>query len=383
MKHQYPKAALVTLADAHYLEQAKQFFSSAYWNAGWKGDFVLLAHDIDDSRLTWFKDKGIFIYHCKPISTEKIGVFHHPPTVLSKFYVFTSYFKRWDKVLFFDGDIIVRASLDDLLSVKSFAAPAATGIDFKRELVNDGSEIYKEARKMARFNNSAFNSGVFAFDTRFLLSMPFDRLMRAYKRYKSISCYGEEGVMNIAFQGQWEKLPLPYNVYPGYMHMKYGINSKDLDAIVIHFVASTKPWINESPFYEEWSKSRAAAETMNLSMRRDPVKIWSDDEMCRYEKHMRGSLLRRVWGSIKLKTDARIGRVGMFMERRFNYLYRLLKRVLEMIWSLWYGVRRMMSLSFVVYKLDQSIGLVGIGINRVSPRLYHVLKRYAFKGFQR
>lgn len=39
---------LVTLADSSYLDQATQLFSSVYHNAGWRGDYMLLAHEIPE-----------------------------------------------------------------------------------------------------------------------------------------------------------------------------------------------------------------------------------------------------------------------------------------------------------------------------------------------
>ena len=89
------KNLLVTLADENYLERAKQLFSSVYWNAGWKGDYMLLAHEVPEEKLKWFRDKGILVKKCKAIYNKEIVGW--PTMVLSKFYLFTPYFKRWKK----------------------------------------------------------------------------------------------------------------------------------------------------------------------------------------------------------------------------------------------------------------------------------------------
>ena len=57
-------AVLVTLADKNYIDQAKQLFSSVYWNAGWKGDYMLLAHEVPEKDLNWFREKGILVKKC-------------------------------------------------------------------------------------------------------------------------------------------------------------------------------------------------------------------------------------------------------------------------------------------------------------------------------
>ena len=111
---------LATLADKNYIDQAKQLFSSVYFNAGWKGDYMLLSYEIPEEDLQWFRDKGILIKRCEPIYNQNIA--HLPPVVEGKFYLFSHELKKWQNIIFLDADIIVRASLDDLTRIKGFAA---------------------------------------------------------------------------------------------------------------------------------------------------------------------------------------------------------------------------------------------------------------------
>ena len=57
MNNKTKKNLLVTLAGKNYIKQAKQLFSSVYWNAGWKGDYMLLSYKIPEKELKWFKKK--------------------------------------------------------------------------------------------------------------------------------------------------------------------------------------------------------------------------------------------------------------------------------------------------------------------------------------
>ena len=102
------KDLLITLADENYIDQAKQLFSSVYWNAGWKGDYMLLAYNIPETDLKWFRNKGILVKECEAILTKSESCIGHAPfTTLSKFYLFTPEFKKWKNIIFLDGDIIV------------------------------------------------------------------------------------------------------------------------------------------------------------------------------------------------------------------------------------------------------------------------------------
>ena len=89
---------LVTLADKNYIQQAKQLFSSVYWNAGWKGDYLLLAHEIPEDELKWFTDKKFLVKKCTPLCDQKTGEFNYPPVIFDKFYLFTPEFKKWNNI---------------------------------------------------------------------------------------------------------------------------------------------------------------------------------------------------------------------------------------------------------------------------------------------
>ncbi|MDP8200613.1 MAG: hypothetical protein P9M11_00560 [Candidatus Tenebribacter burtonii] len=85
------KNLLVTLTDANYIEQAKQLFSSVYWNSGWKGNYMLLAHDVPDEKLIWFSEKEIIVERCSAFSDIK---FRRLTAAISKLLLFKSKFKE-------------------------------------------------------------------------------------------------------------------------------------------------------------------------------------------------------------------------------------------------------------------------------------------------
>ncbi len=177
------KNLLVTLADSNYVDQAKQLFSSVYWNAGWKGDYMLLAYDIPEKDLRWFRDKGILVRECEPILTEsEIRIGHAPLTTLSKFYLFTTEFKKWKNIVFLDGDIIVRGSLDTLVQTRGFAAvrilnmlrTSLKGQFHDRNRSNN--HLFKELESQCDLRRPAFNSGVMAFNTDIISENDFQNL---------------------------------------------------------------------------------------------------------------------------------------------------------------------------------------------------------------
>jgi lipopolysaccharide biosynthesis glycosyltransferase len=153
------KSLLVSLADENYIDQAKQLFSSVYFNAGWQGDYMLLAHEIPEEKLKWFRNKGILIKECKPLFEGKLES-EHPTTVLCKFYIFTPEFKKWDNIVFLDADMIVRHSIQKLSKVKGFYAT----VDFNNSLLE--KQFHKNIPNNLLFNKLSknFNLNKYAFN---------------------------------------------------------------------------------------------------------------------------------------------------------------------------------------------------------------------------
>jgi lipopolysaccharide biosynthesis glycosyltransferase len=274
MNDEIKKDLLVTLADGNYVEQARQLFSSVYWNAGWRGDYMLLAYGIPEKDLRWFHDKGILIRECEPILTEteaRIG--HAPLTTLSKFYLFTPEFKKWKNVIFLDGDIVVRGSLDTLVQVEGFAA--ARILNILRILLKGqfhdrsgrNEHLFKALERKCNLRRPAFNSGVMAFHTDIITENDFQNLKDILLKFRDILFISEETVLNIYFYDRWQELSQIYNICPSYEMNLSGSSPSDLKGIVLHTYSNFpggKPWNPISPIYPEWKSNLDKADLIDL-----------------------------------------------------------------------------------------------------------------------
>ena len=86
------KVLLVTLADKNYLEYAKQVFASAYFSAGWKGDYMLLAYNCTQKDTEWFRKKGILVKQFQPFFRQPVAM--TPLSYMTRLYLFTLEFKK-------------------------------------------------------------------------------------------------------------------------------------------------------------------------------------------------------------------------------------------------------------------------------------------------
>jgi lipopolysaccharide biosynthesis glycosyltransferase len=322
------KNVLVTLADQNFIPQAKQLFSSAYWNGGWQGDFLLLAHEIPKEDLRWFREKGIIVFPCRALTSETFSDPTHRSAALSKFYLFTPFFKQWKTVVYLDADIIVRASLEELVHIRaSFAAGEAGGFTLQDEFLEPDSEnqqVLREVEAHYSMEKTALNSGVLAFKTKIIKEGVFDKLLALYRYFDDVDRCGEETVLNLFFYKKWKKLPIYENAFPFYLYRTYGIPYEKIDAGILHAVGEdiNKPWLTTSVFYQEWNNNLERADAMNLSMRQRPAKTWTKRDWKRYVRRFKTTespfLSQRPFLS---SIDRIIGKIGLGVKKALPSFY--------------------------------------------------------------
>jgi len=314
------KQVLVTLADRNYVPQAKQLFSSVYHNSGWKGDYLLLAHKIPDHTAKWFTDKGILVLPVEPLS--KKGFDKHPSTILSKFYLFTPELRRWKKVVFLDGDIIVEASLQALAHIKDFGAvpdihfmPLGGQFVSPRPNRGDGhKKAFYELERGYDLREVAFNSGMMAFDTGAIEDDALEALMLLYKRYGRIS-NSEQSILNLYLYKRWQHLPLVYDNYFPYHRPSWKPRYKPTMAVVQHFLWD-KPWTRKDRHFDRlWAQNLAMSERIDLGKRAPPARVLSHAEVQAQERFLtkvNGGVgpMRKVMHAAVDWADPMIGKVG-------------------------------------------------------------------------
>jgi lipopolysaccharide biosynthesis glycosyltransferase len=298
------KNLLVTAADKNYINQAKQLFSSAYWNGGWQGDYMLLSHNIPERDLKWFKDKGILIYKCQPITRRGWKLWSN--ATMDRFYLFTPEFRKWEHILYLDGDIIVRANLKKLADLMGFWAVKdnkwglCAGINNEKKFLDGGYDL----------NEKYFNAGVLAFSTDIIKDNTFNDLNHLWREYKKECKFPDQTTLNLYFQKIWKELDSDYNFCPVDYYDYHIINNSS--ATILHFKVPKKPWENKkSHFYPEWKKSLGRADGIDLSV----IQKWKKEK----------NLLRKFKRiSEKLSKDKFGSQMGVFLKKINPKLYRKL-----------------------------------------------------------
>lgn len=319
------KAVLITLATEDFLDQAKQLFSSAFYNAGWKGDYLLLTfEETDDEKLQWFTNRGIIVKKTKPV--DSILYFsRHQYVMYAKYSLFTHYFKKWKTILFLDSDIIVKESLEALVRLKGFhAARTYTGSLKMMYFEDTDTAVYDEIKRNYDLGAPSFNAGVMLFSTDIIKPQTYSELIELTYRLRHVVKSSEQAVLNLYFYGQWEELPRIYNFTPTLKVFSKTKLRKILESdspymrpIMLHFLGNNTPWRKNNLYYDEWKDNLAKAEKIDLS-KRISVKTLSDQEIKKYNKRI---LKEMSWFECNFFMDRVLQSLAIFIKILTPKLY--------------------------------------------------------------
>jgi hypothetical protein len=232
-----PITVFATLTDSSYFEKAKRTIRELWDNGKWRGDIVLITVDFFASTIDpqFLKTYNIQEYPVNHIHTDTlVAKLRETPikampdnrhfnklTQWDKFYSFSPFFKRWDRVVFLDAGIRVLDSVKPLLDLpyeNSFLAPDDSepydnGNRFKcqldleanpqvlQELVSDFSQEI--------LDQNYFLNCMYVYDTKILDLFTMKEMEIAMNKYP-ISLCNEMGIMNLFLNfrlGLWKPFP--------------------------------------------------------------------------------------------------------------------------------------------------------------------------------
>ena len=151
-----------------------------------------------------------------------------------------------EKVLYLDGDLVVRHSLKELWNVdlSSYALAAAPDM---REDTTDRFEGLGYSKSLGYFN-----SGVLLINLGYWRDHQATKLFDEFLRDRwEIIRYHDQDVVNYVFREQKMKLPIKFNLQDGFLWKtpeydwaKYGeeVLAARKDPVIVHFTGENKPW---------------------------------------------------------------------------------------------------------------------------------------------
>lgn len=204
--------------------------------------------------ITPFKNKNITIYH---ISAQILGnLFPNINTRIPRAAYFRLYLTELlpqtiEKVLYLDGDTIVRHSLDELWNADLSCFALAAVPDMRTGTI----DRYNRLRYPSTMGY--FNSGVLLINLKFWRDNQVLKVFTDYiSSHRDDIFAHDQDVLNYVFRGLKKHLPIKYNFQHGYLWKEplydYWKYEKEVlearkDPVILHFTSGNKPWVKYQP----------------------------------------------------------------------------------------------------------------------------------------
>lgn len=240
------KLDIVFLTDINYLPYFTVALTSLLENNLNIVNHIFLVHDIDNldnfsTILNFFKTtykKNIELVKIDGSAFNNYTLTHQ----LTKATYFRLHFanllpQEIDKILFLDSDIIVNASLRDLIDL-DFTNPDDPSMEYFVYAVDHKFTPQEIARlhDLKFTGTKYFNAGVLLINLKkWRQDDATQKLISTLEMYNDKILWADQDIMNLVFDNQWGELDYSYNAYSVSRHMDH--NQK-----IIHYIGASKPW---------------------------------------------------------------------------------------------------------------------------------------------
>lgn len=264
------KKHIVFISDDNYAMPTIVAATSLYTNKSDSTHYIvhILCSGVSESNLTAMKrlsrpDFDVDVREMNDMSKyEDLGIeeLHVSPAALYKFDI-ANIFPDIDKILYLDGDILVRKDLSDLFETDISEYYAAVVKDYK-PMTYDPPQT---ERLGVPEHLAYFNSGVMLLNLKKLRKDGMYQKLIDYRK-NGVNFFMDQDTLNVVFKEQVLYLPLKYNIMSSVMgHFSgkqlqkyYELDTSDKgkmydDASIIHLCTKYKPWdYSNVPFADEW-----------------------------------------------------------------------------------------------------------------------------------
>ncbi|WP_455634895.1 glycosyltransferase family 8 protein [Parabacteroides sp.] len=205
-----------------------------------------------------------------------------------------------DKVLYLDGDLIVRGSLTDLWNTDVSEVSLAA----VRDIIADDIRLYN---RLCYYDPSFgyVNTGVVLFNLKFwkehnVLGQCLDYM----SKYPERLITKEQDLMNAVLVGKIGFLPFKYNLQILFLQQKSilfvrmdyfsELDNAIQNPVVLHYIAYPKPWLKEYdlPYKCEWIKYQNR--TKWAGMKQKHMKKWLTCLLKKMIRNLLGKSVRRI-----------------------------------------------------------------------------------------
>ncbi|MGG4609654.1 glycosyltransferase [Providencia sp. Me31A] len=163
------------------------------------------------------------------------------------------FYKKCDKVLYLDSDVVCTGSIQTLKSLTLSSMPVAAVMDIDESYSVEMANLFN----IEGIKKGYFNSGVMLINPdEWNYRQLTEKSMSVFtdEKLQSVIKYYDQDAINIAVNGDWLKLNNIFNHRINLNDIYKNKKNNDIsNAVFVHFIGLTKPWHNWSKYYHEVS----------------------------------------------------------------------------------------------------------------------------------
>lgn len=261
---------ILIVADDNFLPHAKSLMVNCRREGGWDGDFALIVPNNTDTRAV--EGRGIHI-----LRVPARGF-------LTKFHIFSEYFRKWSAALYLDCDVIVLSDLSPLIQqladyeslddghkpIIADAEDAPAWMVFERAAHGLPSERHGTFMQLVQEYQCVleqfWNTSILLFDPRSIPAGTPERLQAVQDKYQLINNQEEEGtdqqIIHIVLYDHIRKVKRKLFCFWGLDEENARVASDtrgwtgDEIPIILHYARWHTPWIVKTPEMDAYRNGR-------------------------------------------------------------------------------------------------------------------------------
>ena len=170
---------------------------------------------------------------------------------------FENEFRKLDKILYLDCDMIVKAPIENLYDKFDNSNYPIAAVKVKS--LKNMDDIFYECKKLYNLkdNYPYFNAGVFCTSLNYWrkngIKRKIIKIMKEHKKSKKgLFRLGTQPILNIVFANNFQILEKTWNT--GGLGYKKVSQREINDAKILHWTGKKKPWLQNGMYKEIWNK---------------------------------------------------------------------------------------------------------------------------------
>ena len=195
------KNVIVAVCDSLFIEQTKYLFGALRKYGKWQGDLVLLANDICDQTKRDFQNHGVIVHDISATC------------YWAKVFIFDTFMKQWEKVIYFDQDFYIHKdvnSLFDQIQDKVIVDKECCKIGEQFQLDKDNEQADFLKSKVDLMDES-FNASCIIFPSAIIQDDTMQQLETLRVNLHNINWLNgnndvDQPALNVYFYKQWQQI---------------------------------------------------------------------------------------------------------------------------------------------------------------------------------